>query len=59
MQQNIPRLLKYNKNLDEDKKFILNNFNKIKSSELNNYIKDYILQSKHFTEEEKNVISQP
>lgn len=59
LQQNSPKFLKYNKHLDEDKKFVLSNYNHIQSSELKNYIKDYILHSNNFTEEEKTVISQP
>lgn len=59
LQQNSPKFLKYNKHLGEDKKFVLTNYSHIQSSELKNYIKDYILHSNNFTEEEKTVISQP
>ena len=58
IQQNAPKILKYKKNIDEDKEFILSNYNKITSSKLKKYLSDYILNSNHFTEEEKNVISQ-
>ena len=58
VQQNSPKFLKYNKEIEEDKKFILNYFDQIGSSKLQTYIKDYILHSNNFTEEEKNVISQ-
>jgi transposase-like protein len=59
VQQNSPKILNYHKEVDEDKKYILNNFNQITEPELSSYIKDYILSSNNFTEEEKNVISQP
>jgi len=59
VQQNSPKFLKYNKEIEEDKKYILNNFDRISSIELKSYIGDYILHSNNFTEEEKNVISQP
>ncbi|NKQ39260.1 MAG: hypothetical protein HF967_07320 [Methanosarcinales archaeon] len=56
IQQNSPKFLKYNDDIEADKKFILNNFNQIKSSDLKEYLKGYILESENFTEEEKNVI---
>lgn len=59
VQQNSPKFLNYNKEIEEDKKFILHYFNQISSSKLKAYMKDYILHSNNFTEEEKNVISQP
>jgi hypothetical protein len=59
LQQNSPKFLKYNKEIEEDKKFIINYFDQIVSVELKSYIGDYILHSNNFTEEEKNVISQP
>jgi hypothetical protein len=59
IQQNIPKFLKYNLNINSDKEFILSNYKQIKSKVLKNYIKDYILESEFFTTAEKNVISQP
>ena len=56
IQENTPKLLKYKGNIDEDKHFILKQFPNIKSSSLKNHIKDYISQSKVFTDEEKSVI---
>lgn len=56
IQQNSPKFLKYNNNIEVDKKFILKNFNQIKSAELKEYLKGYILESENFTEDEKNVI---
>ena len=59
LQQNIPKFLKYNKDIEYDKDFILSNYKNIKSKVLKQHIKDYILQSNFFTTAEKNVISQP
>ncbi|WP_452232902.1 hypothetical protein [Lacinutrix sp. MEBiC02595] len=56
IQENTPKLLKYKGNIDEDKHFILKQFHGIKSSALKKHIKDYILQSKGFTDEEKSLI---
>lgn len=56
IQENSPKLLKYKSNIDEDKFFLLKQFKTIKSPSLRNHIKDYILQSKAFSDEEKAVI---
>ncbi len=56
IQENTPKLLRYKKNIEEDKHFILTQFKNIKSSHLKNHIKDYISQSKVFSDEEKSVI---
>jgi len=56
VQQNSPKFLKYNKRINEDKAFIFKNIKKVKSTSLKKYIKDYILQSKHFSEEEKMLV---
>ena len=57
IQENTPKILKYKKNIEEDKLFLLKQFKDISSSNLRNHIKDYILQSKAFSDEEKLVIS--
>ncbi len=59
VQQNVPKFLGYNFNLEEDKNFIFSRLDQIKSPDLYSYIKEYILHSNHFTEEEKDVFSQP
>lgn len=53
IQENIPKILKYKKNILQDKKFIQNNFKKVKNKKLKSYIKEFVLQSKSFSEEEK------
>ncbi|WP_053978227.1 hypothetical protein [Mangrovimonas xylaniphaga] len=57
IQENTPKLLKYKEDIEEDKTMILNQFETIDSPNLKGHIKDYILQSKVFTTEEKTVIS--
>ncbi len=57
VQQNAPKFLKYNKQISEDKNFIIKQYKFIKSTSLKKYILDYILQSKHFSEEEKSLFS--
>lgn len=56
IQENTPKLLKYKANMEEDKYFILNQFNTIKDTHLKSHIKEYILQSNAFSKEEKNNI---
>jgi len=58
VQQNSPKFLKYNKQISADKNFLKTHFKAVKSKVLKKYILEYILQSKHFTKEEKNVFSQ-
>ena len=53
VQENTPKVLKYKENIDEDKIFILKNFNDITSENLKEHIGNYIKQSKVFTEIEK------
>lgn len=53
VQQNSPKILKYNKQITEDKDFVFKHYKSIKSTALKNFIKGYILQSDKFSEEEK------
>ncbi|SHI67564.1 hypothetical protein [Flavobacterium terrae] len=55
VQENTPKFLKYKANIEEDKKMILNSFEK-QSKDLKEYIKIYVNQSKIFTEAEKQKI---
>lgn len=48
IQENIPKALKYNSNIQEDVTFINKNLNHIKDSELKSYIQQYVKQSKSF-----------
>jgi len=53
VQENIPKIVGYSKNLKEDKTFILNNYSK-QNSALKSYIKKFVQQSKTITAAEKN-----
>lgn len=53
VQENLPKIVPYRQNIEEDKQFLLENLKK-EPYELQNYIKNYIKSSKIFTEEEKN-----
>jgi hypothetical protein len=57
IQENAPKILKYRDDIPEDKELILKQYKYISSKDLKNHVKDYILQSKLFTTEEKSVIS--
>lgn len=57
IQENSPKILKYKDNIDEDKLFLLKQYSNISSSDLKKHIKDFILQSTVFTDEEKLTIN--
>lgn len=57
IQESIPKFLKYNKHIKEDKTFILNHFNKVRSANLKEHIRDFIKQSKSFTVAEKQLFA--
>jgi len=57
IQENTPKLLKYKGKIVEDKKFILSHYKMIKSSNLKKHIKAYVLQSKVFSVEEKEKLT--
>ena len=53
VQENIPKIVGYSKNLKEDKTFILNNYSK-QGAALKAYIRKFAIQSKTMTATEKN-----
>jgi len=55
IQENTPKILKYKDAIEDDKQFILKQYQYISSSNLKNHIKDFILQSTVFTDKEKSV----
>ncbi|MFL0353010.1 hypothetical protein [Xanthomarina sp. GH4-25] len=57
IQENSPKILKYKSNIDEDKLFLLKQYQNISSANLKMHVKDYILQSTVFTDEEKQTIN--
>ncbi|RLD81390.1 MAG: hypothetical protein DRJ07_09325 [Bacteroidetes bacterium] len=54
IQQNSPKFLGYNKEIEGDKNYILTNYNTIRSKEFKKYLGSYILESGFFTEVEKS-----
>lgn len=54
VQENTPRFLGYRKNIEKDRIFILDNFSNLSSKELKGIIKDYVLESPSFDENEKS-----
>lgn len=52
VQENTPKIAKYNTNIQEDKKYIIAHYND-ESGNFAAYIKNFILTSKSFTEAEK------
>lgn len=52
VQENTPKIAKYNTNISEDKKFIIAHYNE-ESGSFKEYIKNFILTSKSFSEAEK------
>ncbi len=57
IQTNVPPALKYNKEIAADKKFIIENLTGVKNSGVRSRIKDYLLQSKDVSTEEKQKIN--
>lgn len=55
VQENVPGIVKYKMNIKEDKTFLLTHYNE-QSSSLKEYLKDFILQSKSFSAQEKKTI---
>lgn len=53
IQENSPKFLKYRSNIEEDKTFILNHYEKTKSKTVKEFVKSYILHSTAFNTEEK------
>lgn len=52
VQENSPKILNYNKNIEEDKKRIISNFSKSKP-DVKLFVSEFIASSKSFTDEEK------
>lgn len=53
VQENSPKFLGYHKNIEEDKGFILKNYADVSSKVLKDIIKDFVLKSENFDENEK------
>ncbi len=57
IQSNCPPALKYNKNIATDKAYIIENLTNVKNTSVRKKIKDYLLQSKDITVEEKQKLN--
>jgi hypothetical protein len=55
IQENVPGVTGYKKNIKEDKKYLTDNY-AAQNSSLKEYLKDFILQSKSFSEKEKQFV---
>ncbi|MFX0555722.1 hypothetical protein ACOCEA_02935 [Maribacter sp. CXY002] len=55
IQEHAPKIVKYNSNLQEDKLFILTDFKNAKEKAVKKLIKNYIVTSALFTDEEKQL----
>lgn len=55
VQENAPKIVGYNKNIAEDKQYILDHYSEISDTEIKNFIKGYILLSNAFSESEKQL----
>jgi len=58
IQENSPKVLKYRANKSEDAAYIYKHLKAVSSQAKKTYIKAFVLQSKSFSTEEKNVISE-
>ena len=58
IQENSPKVLKYRANKSEDAAYIYKHLQAVSSQAKKTYIKAFVLQSKSFSTEEKNVISE-
>ena len=55
IQENVPKIVKYNKNKKEDAAYILAHYSE-QSNDLKAYLKSFIVQSKSFSSDEKQTI---
>jgi hypothetical protein len=57
IQSNCPSALKYNKSISNDKKFIIENLASVQNSYIRSRIKEYMLQMKDISSEEKQKLN--
>ena len=55
VQENSPRIVRYKGNIDEDKKFIIDNYPSVKNQEIRAFIEGYVRQSDQFSDTEKQL----
>jgi len=56
IQENAPKFLKYHASIDEDKEFILKNYKTTANTEVKEFVRSYVLQSKGFSDAEKDTL---
>ncbi len=56
VQENVPKITGYTKNIDEDKQFILDNFKSISNTNSKDFVKGYISKSEAFNESERQLL---
>ncbi|MDB2606341.1 hypothetical protein N9Y48_01045 [Zobellia sp.] len=56
VQENVPKITGYTKNIEEDKQFILDNYSSLSNKGSKDFIKGYISTSKAFTELERQLL---
>lgn len=57
IQSNAPSFLFYNQNIEEDKKYIIDNWEKVNDIDLKNRIKEYMTESSECSEEEQKTFN--
>ena len=55
VQEHSPKILKYKKNIKEDKQFLIDNFKKTTDKAVKKFVKDYVLQSSVFDDSQKKL----
>jgi hypothetical protein len=55
IQENVPKFLKYNSSIEEDKQFVLDNYKKVTSKSVQSFVRSYVMQSDTFSESEKGL----
>ncbi len=55
VQENVPKITGYHKNMDEDKKFILANYAAMTDKDARLFVKGYVTRSGSFTDSEKQL----
>ncbi|CAZ96195.1 hypothetical protein Q4603_15555 [Zobellia galactanivorans] len=56
VQENVPKITGYTKNIEEDKQFIIENFNTIPNKNSKDFVKGYISKSEAFNESERQLL---
>ncbi|CAM3389982.1 hypothetical protein [Zobellia roscoffensis] len=56
VQENVPKITGYTKEIDEDKQFIIENFNSISNKDSREFVKGYISKSEAFNESERQLL---